>query len=246
VGPRNGRHKPIFFLHWGREGQKALAHVATLGSAGGCGQDGGRDDGGDGGDGCSSGGPWKSTVEAVVTRPRPDASVDSPGATKNTSSLRASVAEARLENPDRDQSTSSSFFGTSRPFPTCLHKGKGASNFKGPVQASAVRRSERLAKAGSNMLISAVPPFGRLSGTRCWPALGLQTRALKRPFSAAEASTGHLSLHGHVERPCLARPTAWSTAQRRSDRLRLTNDEKPSREAKEATISSLPRRTDSP
>ena len=56
-----------------------------------------------------------------------------------TSSLRASVAEARLENPDRDQSTSSSFFGTSRPFPTCLHKGKGASNFKGPVQASAVR-----------------------------------------------------------------------------------------------------------
>jgi len=94
---------------------------------------------------------------------------------------------------------------------------------------SAVRRSERLAKAGSNMLISAVPPFGRLSGTRCWPALGLQTRALKRPISAAEASTGHLSLHGHVERPCLARPTAWSTAQRRSDRLRLTNDEKPSR-----------------
>eukprot|EP00964_Phaeocystis_antarctica_P099150 scaffold65038_cov65-Phaeocystis_antarctica.AAC.1 len=79
------------------------------------------------------------------------------------------------------------------------------------------------------MLISAVPPFGRLSGTRCWPALGLQTRALKRPLSAAEASTGHLSLHGHVERPCLARPTAWSTARRRSDRLRLTNDEKPSR-----------------
>ena len=59
-----------FFLHWGREGQKALAHVAALGSAGGCGQDGGRDDGGDGGDGCSSGGPWKSTVEAVVTVPR--------------------------------------------------------------------------------------------------------------------------------------------------------------------------------
>ena len=70
MGPRNGRYKPISFLHWGREGQKALAHVATLGSAGGCGQDGGRDDGGDGGDGCSSGGPWKSTVEAVVTVPR--------------------------------------------------------------------------------------------------------------------------------------------------------------------------------
>eukprot|EP00964_Phaeocystis_antarctica_P132819 scaffold96951_cov45-Phaeocystis_antarctica.AAC.1 len=59
------------------------------------------------------------------------------------------------------------------------------------------------------MLISAVPPFGRLSGTRCWPALGLQARALKRPISAAEASTGHLSLHGHVERHlALARPTA--------------------------------------
>ena len=99
----------------------------------------------------------------------------------------------------------------------------------GQEWGSAVRRSERLAKAGSNMLISAVPPFGRLSGMRCWPALGLQTRALEPPFSAAEASTGHLSLHGHVERPCLARPAAWSTAQRRSDRLRLTNDEKPSR-----------------
>ena len=59
-----------FFLHWGREGQKALAHVATLGSAGSCGQDGGRGDGGDGGEGCGSGGPWKSTVEAVVTVPR--------------------------------------------------------------------------------------------------------------------------------------------------------------------------------
>ena len=43
----------------------------------------------------------------------------------------------------RDQSTNSSFFGTSRPFPTYLHKGKGASDFKGPVQASAVRRTAR-------------------------------------------------------------------------------------------------------
>ena len=60
---------PIFFLHWGREGRKALPHVATLGSAGGCGQDGGRGNGGDGGDGCGGGGPWKSTVEAVVTVP---------------------------------------------------------------------------------------------------------------------------------------------------------------------------------
>ena len=63
------RYEPIFFLHWGREGRKALPHVATLGSAGGCGQDGGRGDGGDGGDGCGGGGPWKSTVEAVVTVP---------------------------------------------------------------------------------------------------------------------------------------------------------------------------------
>ena len=54
----------------------------------------------------------------------PDASVDSPGATKNTSSLRASVAEALRENPDRDQSTSSSLSGTSRVSPTYLHKGK--------------------------------------------------------------------------------------------------------------------------
>ena len=30
----------------------------------------GRGDGGDGGEGCGSGGPWKSTVEAVVTVPR--------------------------------------------------------------------------------------------------------------------------------------------------------------------------------
>jgi len=65
---------PFFFLHWGRKGQKALPHVATLGSAGGGGQNGGRGDGGDGGDGCVSGGPLNSTVEAVVTvpgRPRP-------------------------------------------------------------------------------------------------------------------------------------------------------------------------------
>ena len=60
---------PKFFLHWGREGRKALPHVATLSSAGGCGQDGGRGDGGDGSDGCGGGGPWKSTVEAVVTVP---------------------------------------------------------------------------------------------------------------------------------------------------------------------------------
>jgi len=70
VGPRNGRYKPP----WGRKGQKALPHVATLGSAGGGGQNGGRGDGGDGGDGCGRGGPLNSTVEAVVTvpgRPRP-------------------------------------------------------------------------------------------------------------------------------------------------------------------------------
>ena len=69
----------------------------------------------------------------------PDASVDSPGATKNTSSLRASVAEALRENPDRDQSTSSSLSGTSRVSPTYLHKGKRRLTSKGqcrPVQAA--------------------------------------------------------------------------------------------------------------
>ena len=60
---------PFSFLQWGRKAHKALSHVATLGSAGGCGQDGGRGDGSDGGDCCGSGGPWKSTVEAVVTVP---------------------------------------------------------------------------------------------------------------------------------------------------------------------------------
>ena len=61
-----------------------------------------------------------------------------PGATKNTSSLRASVAEALRENLDRDQSTSSSLSGTSRVSPTYLHKGKRRLTSKGqckPVQA---------------------------------------------------------------------------------------------------------------
>jgi len=67
----------------------------------------------------------RSLASAGGRLPRPpDASVDSPGATKNTSSLRASVAEALRENPDRDQSTSSSLSGTSRVSPTYLHKGK--------------------------------------------------------------------------------------------------------------------------
>ena len=61
---------PIFFYTGGRRADKALPHVATLGSAGGCGRDGGRDNGSDGGDGCGGGVPWKSTVEAVVTVPR--------------------------------------------------------------------------------------------------------------------------------------------------------------------------------
>ena len=62
----------------------------------------------------------------------------SPGATKNTSSLRASVAEALRENLDRAQSTSSSFFGPSRVSPTYLHKGKWRQTSKiwcKPVQA---------------------------------------------------------------------------------------------------------------
>jgi hypothetical protein len=69
----------------------------------------------------------------------PDAPLGSPGATKNTSSLRASVAEALRENLDRAQSTSSSFFGPSRVSPTYLHKGKRRLTSKGqcrPVQAA--------------------------------------------------------------------------------------------------------------
>ena len=60
-----------FFFTLGAGGPRGPpTHVATLGNVGGGGQDGGRGDGGDGGDGCGSGGPWKSTVEAVVTVPR--------------------------------------------------------------------------------------------------------------------------------------------------------------------------------
>ena len=60
-----------FFLTLGVGGPRGPpTHVATLGNVGGGGQDGGRGDGGDGGDCCGSGGPWKSTVEAVVTVPR--------------------------------------------------------------------------------------------------------------------------------------------------------------------------------
>ena len=60
------------FLHCGRdrEGQKALAHVATLGSAGGCGQDGGRGDGGDGGEGSPTPGRITSSgVRALASAP---------------------------------------------------------------------------------------------------------------------------------------------------------------------------------
>jgi hypothetical protein len=63
---------PFFYTGGGRAEcpRGPPTHVATLGNVGGGGQDGGRGDGGDGGDGCGSGGPWKSTVEAVVTVPR--------------------------------------------------------------------------------------------------------------------------------------------------------------------------------
>ena len=69
--------------------------------------------------------------------------------------------------------------------------------------------------------------FRRLSAMRCWPALRGGLRALEPSVCAAEAPTWPLSLHGHVERACQARPKAWLTAERRSDRLRLTNDDKP-------------------
>ena len=65
---------PPLLLHWGREGPKGPPTRRNAQqrrySAGGGSQNGGRGDGGDGGDGCGSGGPWKSTVEAVVTVPR--------------------------------------------------------------------------------------------------------------------------------------------------------------------------------
>ena len=68
----------------------------------------------------------------------PDAPLDSSGATTNASSLLVGVAEALWENLDRDQSTGSSFFGSSRVSPTYLHKGKRRLTSKGwckPVQA---------------------------------------------------------------------------------------------------------------
>ena len=119
----------------------------------------------------------------------PDASRVSLGATKNTSLLRASVAEALRQALDHDRNASSSFCRTSQPLPTCLHKGEKALDFEGPVQPSAARLSERLAKAGLDVLTTGVWLLGRLRGTRCWPALGLQRRAPEPPVWTAEAST---------------------------------------------------------
>ena len=72
-----------------------------------------------------------SSCTAIVSLSRgqaylrlPDAPLDSSGATTNASSLLVGVAEALWENLDRDQSTGSSFFGSSRVSPTYLHKGK--------------------------------------------------------------------------------------------------------------------------
>ena len=112
----------------------------------------------------------------------PDASRVSLGATKNTSLLRASVAEALRQALDHDRNASSSFCRTSQPLPTCLHKGEKALDFEGPVQPSAARLSERLAKAGLDVLTTGVWLLGRLRGTRCWPALSLQRRAPEPPF----------------------------------------------------------------
>ena len=61
------------------------------------------------------------------------------------------------------------------PPPTCIRE-KGV-RLERASAGQCRRLSERLAKAGSNMLLTAIPPYGLLSGTRCWPALGLQTRA---------------------------------------------------------------------
>ena len=62
------------------------------------------------------------------------------------------------------------------PPPTCIRE-KGVRHERATSAGQCRRLSERLAKAGSNMLLTAIPPYGLLSGTRCWPALGLQTRA---------------------------------------------------------------------
>ena len=68
-------------------------------------------------------------------------------------------------------------------------QGEKALDFEGPVQPSAARLSERLAMAGLDVLTTGVWLLGRLRGTRCWPALGLQRRAPEPPVWTAEAST---------------------------------------------------------
>ena len=111
------------------------------------------------------------------------------------------------------------------PPPTCIREKGVRLRRAGASQCRLF--SERLARAGSSLLMTAIPPLGRDWGTRCWPALRGGPRALEPPVCTAEAPTWALSLHGHVERACLARPKARSTAERRSDRLGLTNDESP-------------------
>ena len=92
------------------------------------------------------------------------------------------------------------------PPPACT-RGKGA-RLRGASASQCRLFSERLARAGSSLLMTAIPPLGRAWGTRCWPALRGGPRALEPPVCTAEAPTWALSLHGHVERACLARPKA--------------------------------------
>ena len=151
------------------------------------------------------------------------------------------TAPARRRTPPRCSSASRKLFGrtsiairvpAARPLarhefppPTCIRE-KGVRLHR--ASASQCRLfSERLARAGSSLLMTAIPPLGRAWGTRCWPALRGGPRALEPPVCTAEAPTWALSLHGHVERACLARPKARSTAERRSERLGLTQDESP-------------------
>ena len=67
-------------------------------------------------------------------------------------------------------------------FPHLLAQGKKASDLKGLLQCTAGFSARRLAKAGSSMLMTAIPPVGPHSGMRCWPALRGRPRALEPSF----------------------------------------------------------------
>ena len=119
------------------------------------------------GDGCSSGGPWKSTVEAVVTVPRWACPCRASGESGRERAVASMVAHSEVEMATGVAVMMGAVIAaTAAVIGWRLGGGGGLIRPRVASTISAVRRSERLAKAGSNMLISAVPPFGRLSGTR--------------------------------------------------------------------------------